>query len=495
MEKSKTSCRKILRVLLTGIVVITLHSIVHAQPCKEVVGYYPNWQWYKRNHLVNPKTIDYSKYTVINYCFFQPNADGTIAQTDTWADENILFGDHDWANGGYKPNTSLIDLAHKAGVKVMVSIGGWTLSGNFPAIAADPALRAVFGKECARLLSTFNFDGIDIDWEYPGLADIHGSPADKGNFTLLMQSIRSNIDAYGLSKGKTELLSAAFSADSAKAVNIEWAKVKNTINMINLMTYDFNGAWDSISNHNSPLFSEPHGNTTFNINSAFKMLTGIYGVSPGQINLGMGFYGRSFANCHGLFKPHTGSDTGFYSEDAGTPVYYNIVKKFGTFTRYWDDVAKVPYAIGGPSFTFVSYDDSVSIGAKADYIVKNQARGCIIWEMTGDYIEGATGFVARTPLASKIKEVFCGIPTSITEATAGHSTSFSIYPNPVSEELTVKSEGAATISIVNIAGMVVMEKNAGPDVKIDFQHMAKGIYICLLKNNENQVIDKKLFIH
>jgi hypothetical protein len=30
------------------------------------VGYYPGWQWYDRNKLVKPSSIDYSKYTFYN---------------------------------------------------------------------------------------------------------------------------------------------------------------------------------------------------------------------------------------------------------------------------------------------------------------------------------------------------------------------------------------------------------------------------------------------
>ena len=69
-----------------------------SQPCKEVVGYYPNWQWYDRAKLVNPSTIDYSKYTILNYSFFEPEANGSISSTDSWADENLLLGEMDWSN-------------------------------------------------------------------------------------------------------------------------------------------------------------------------------------------------------------------------------------------------------------------------------------------------------------------------------------------------------------------------------------------------------------
>ena len=220
-----------------------------AQPCKEVVGYYPNWQWYDRSQLVNPQTIDYSKYTIINYAFFEPHADGSITNFDAWADENLLLGQPDWNNGGYLPNTSIVDLAHNNGVKVLPSIGGWTLSDHFPGIAADPVKRANFASECVRLIQQYNFDGVDLDWEYPGYAPHNGGPADKANFTLFLQEIRDSLDALELVTGNEYIITAAMGAAPSHQVHIEWNNVQNLLDMINLMSYDYYGTWSPQSNH------------------------------------------------------------------------------------------------------------------------------------------------------------------------------------------------------------------------------------------------------
>ena len=119
----------------------------------------------------------------------------------------------------------------------------------------------------------------------------------------------------------------------------------------------------------------------------------------------------------GLFVPTTGSsDNITYSIDDGTPLYYNVLNKMSLFTKHWDNLAKVPYLTGtGGLQTFVSYDDENSIGEKAQYIVDNNLRGAIIWEITGDYIEtfSNSGVIAGTPLADTLNIVFCNtIPTS-----------------------------------------------------------------------------------
>ena len=388
------------------------------QPCKEVIGYYPNWQWYDRSKLVKPTSIDYSKYSIINYAFFKPELSGAISSTDTWADDNLLNGQPNWAQGGYYPNTSIISRAHNAGVKVLPSIGGWTLSDNFPIIAADPVKRNNFANACVQLINQYQFDGIDLDWEYPGYVDHGGSPADKNNFTLLLQTVRTALTNLGNQNGKTYLLTSCFGASQAHMNNIDWPAVVPLLDCINLMSYDFFGAWDNTTNHNSPLYAPAQGDPTFNINSAVNSLLTTYNVPAQKICTGLAFYGRSFKtpSAPQLHGPASGSgDNTTFSEDDGTPLYYNVLKKMSLFDQYTDNLAVSPYLLGKNGLkTFLSYDDSLSIYAKASYIKNKNLRGCIIWEITGDYVETTpgSGVIAATPLASAINKAFCGSGTS-----------------------------------------------------------------------------------
>lgn len=382
-------------------------------PCKEIVGYYPNWQWYDRAQLVNPQTLDYSKYSILNYCFFDPQLDGSINSTDAWADENLLLGQPDWANGGYLPNTSVVDLAHLNNVQVLPSIGGWTLSNNFPTIAASPTLRANFAQACVNLIQTYNFDGIDLDWEYPGYPPHGGSPADYVNFVLLLQEVRTAIDNYGVSVGKPMLLTVAVGAAPDRMDDVDWVAVTPLLDIINLMSYDFFGAWDSETNHNSPLYAPAVGDPTFNLDYAVTALINTYNVPANKITAGIAFYGRSAntVGSAGLHVPTNGStNSTLFSADAGSPLYYNIEANMSLFTDNWDSLAQVPYLTGDGSLnTFVSYDNERSIGLKAEYIVDNNLRGAIIWEITGDYMETfpGSGILAGTPLVDTLNNVFC----------------------------------------------------------------------------------------
>jgi GH18 family chitinase len=150
---------------------------------KTIVGYYASWQWYDRNKKAAPENMDFRKVQRVNFAFFQIDTQGNMWGTDAWADPNLLFGPYNWNPGeGSKkycswdgPNMKacnhhnyeqgLIHLVHAAGAEIYPSIGGWTLSDAFPAMAASSQARANFAKQCVELIEEYGFDGIDIDWE------------------------------------------------------------------------------------------------------------------------------------------------------------------------------------------------------------------------------------------------------------------------------------------------------------------------------------------
>jgi len=222
----------------------------------------PSWQLYDRNGLAKPSNLDHSKVTRYNFAFFQTNANGDIWGTDDYGDPIALYGvmDWSWAPGqgrpgycswtkpgapplcqGHKYETGLIYQAHAAGVEVYPSIGGWTLSNHFPALAKNPTARANFAANCVKLIESYDFDGIDIDWEYPGYADHMGIPEDKKNYSLFLQEIRTALDALGKKNGRVYGLTAALPCGPANMENIEIDVVSNILSELNVMTYDFYG--------------------------------------------------------------------------------------------------------------------------------------------------------------------------------------------------------------------------------------------------------------
>lgn len=407
MKKHKAILPFFILVILLWITVITVHAqddskvTAHTQVVpKQIIGYYPNWRLYNRQGMVKPANVDFSKYTIINYSFFKPNAKGEILSSDPVTDRVLL-----------EQSPTIVDLAHAKGTKVMVSLGGWTFSSDFPGIAADPVKRALFGQECVRLLRQYRFDGIDIDWEHPGYEGHNGTPADKENFTFLMQSIRDSIDAYGREVNYHFLLTAAFGTYEDIFKMIEWEKVDKTMDYFNMMTYDFSGPWSEDANHNSPLYP-PASGLPNSVDWVVKRLTEGYGISKDKLNIGMAFYGRSFLFPNRdakIYAPNSKlADTLTWPEFEGAPQYFCILQDMKKFDQFWDEAAQVPYLIKKDKSSFVSYDDERSIRLKSEYVMNQKLAGVIIWEITGDYVESSpgSGIVGKTPLIDVVVDVF-----------------------------------------------------------------------------------------
>jgi len=366
---------------------------------KEVIGYYPSWKWRSRDNLVSPVRIPYDKLTVINYAFFYPLPDGSLVGRDTVGDALILRGERDPRGRGYKPRTGLTDVAHRSGVKVMLSIGGWEDSKNFPEVASTDAGRAQFAHSCVDQIRTYGFDGIDIDWEYPGYADHRGTPEDKQNFTRLLRVVRDSLQSYGTLTGREYPLTAALPASASALTNYEMDKLAVILDQLNVMTYDFNGPWDPLSGHNAPLYAPQPDDSVRNADAAFNLYVHTLNVPAEKVNLGVPFYGQTYTQCTSLYAPHAGADTVHFSPQGA--FYYDIVPLLNKFTRKWDDRARVPYLISTEWNMLISYDDEESVGYKAQYVLDHNACGLIIWEITGDYLPDGT-----TPLLDVIDAKF-----------------------------------------------------------------------------------------
>jgi GH18 family chitinase len=431
-----------------------------AQTPREIIGYYPAWQWYDRGQLVNPKTIRYDRYTIINYAFFIPKPDGSLDGSDAWADEILLEGQINWQTTPktHLPNTSLVDLAHAAHVKVLISIGGWTKSDLFPTIAADETKRQKFVSECRRLIEKYNIDGVDIDWEYPGYTEHSGTTNDKENFAKLITDVRQNLDELSAKTQKNYLLTAAFGAAASNMENIDWPIIIPKLNAINLMTYDFNGPWSEKAGHNAPLYTAD-GNGA---DAAVSRLLNTFNVPADKICMGIAFYGRALKTKEApiLRGPLSKkADTKVFNLDDGAPMYYNILSKKHLFTPHLDSVAQVPYWTGKKQLrTFLTFDNEQSVAQKAQYIVDKNLKGTIIWDLTGDYLETkkGSGVVAATPLADTIIKVFGQNKKAVIEAPPAE------YVPPVNPDL-LKIE---TVTMTTDTG-IAQHTQQIPDINVN----------------------------
>ena len=157
----------------------------------EVVGYYAGWSAYQG---FTPDQIPAEELTQINYAFAQIDPDsGTILLENTAQDKKNL--------------AALRKLrTRNPQLKLLISVGGWSDSKYFSDVASTKARRETFAASCAAFVSEHGLDGVDLDWEYPVSGGAPGTihrPADKENFTLLLQELRTQLDRQGRRDGKT----------------------------------------------------------------------------------------------------------------------------------------------------------------------------------------------------------------------------------------------------------------------------------------------------
>lgn len=398
-----------------------------ADPYK-IVAYYPSWGAYARNF--NVFDIDASQITHINYAFADiawdgrhgnpdptgPNPvtwptqdekgqtinvpNGTIVLGDPWIDTGKQFPGDTW-DQPIAGNIHQLNKLKQANphLKTIISVGGWTWSNRFSDVAASQVTRETFANSAVDFLRKFNFDGIDLDWEYPVAGGLPGNsyrPEDKQNYTKLLQEIRNKLNAAGAVDGKRYLLTIASGASPSFVSNTELGNIASIVDWINIMTYDFNGGWQQITAHNAPLYYDPAaGSAGVPSASAFNADAAVQGhlnagVPANKLVLGIPFYGRGWDGVNNAGNGQYQSASGASSVgtwEAGSFDYYdleaNYINKNG-YTRYWNDTAKVPYLYNPSNRRFITYDDSQSIGFKTDYIKNHGLAGAMFWELSGD---------------------------------------------------------------------------------------------------------------
>lgn len=273
-------------------------------------------------------------------------------------------------------------------LKIILSLGGWGGCQTCSDVFSTKKGRRTFSKSVKNLSNYFGSDGIDLDWEYPTISGFPGhayGPQDKPNFTALIKELRKKI-------GKEKEISfAAGGFSSYIDSSVEWKKIMPRINRVNLMSYDLVSGFSKVSGHHTPLYSTPE--QTESVDNGVKKLIAA-GVPPGKIAIGAAFYARLFevtdTTNNGLYRPGKFYHGLSYSRFADT------LNEQNGFIKYWDDVAKAPYAFNAQRKLLATYDDSESIKLKTEYVIKNKLNGVMFWQLADDYFtEGLLNIIAE----------------------------------------------------------------------------------------------------
>ena len=506
------------------------------------VMYYGEWSIYAGQHNFYPSKMVPKYITHLNFAFLDMDKNGDLVLCDEYADFQITtLPELDGINYGAPYAGVLGAIAilkiKNPHIKVGISVGGWTRSGDFPEVAGNADKRANFAKNIVKFIDYIGYDFVDIDWEYPTAVrapdpsgsgvDIDegcpGRPEDTETFTLLLQAIRDELDALGAKNERHYELSVAMSASPTLMSKIQYDKILQIVDFANMMTYDLNGAWNGYTAHHTALYTNEafdHDKmleAQYSVDNCIKYLEDTYGntIDYKKIVVGVAPYTRGWknvqsdgldANNPGLYA--TADPNSVIAPDgtkSGTFGYYdlpNLISQYG-LQEYFDTTAKAAYYYGPSSGYFFTCDNEQSVAYKGQYVREKNLGGLIAWMASHDPDSIITKAMFTSLYGSDYvfpdqELVFTTIQATATIVAMDTSYDITIKNLETAQEtnvalkdaellkrsilfmkLYIKTKSGAIFSAGSMAGTVTNENGIGivdPSANYDAKNIAPGGY-------------------
>ena len=218
----------------------------------------------------HPDNINYKLFTHICHAFVVADEDGRIVKRTS------------------VPSQKLTTDAHQANVKVILSLGGWGMDKQFAALTSKEDSYERFVTAVMNIVDEYDYDGIDLDWEFPD------NRTEANNFNRLAKRFRHDLTLLGKKKHRHFLLTMAVNASPGLSKWLDTQILLETMDFINVMTYDFFGSWSRQAGHHTALFesSKAKGIST---QKAMTYWHQDKGIPKEKLLVGLPLYSRGFA--------------------------------------------------------------------------------------------------------------------------------------------------------------------------------------------------------
>lgn len=322
--------------------------------------------------LADIENISANKITHINYAFVNVE-DGKAILTNLATDSINLRN----LNALKKQNPDL---------KILISLGGWTWSGNFSDAMLTPESREIFAQSSVDIIDEYNLDGIDVDWEYPAIAGLKGNiyrPEDRENYTLMFQALREKLNILEQSRNKKYLLTTAVGGFQKFIDNTNMADAQQYLDYVNIMTYTFSP--EEQATHHTNLYASDKITKPVSADIAVKAFAEA-GVPYEKLVMGISFYGKGYQVQEGAENGlgDTFISTTRVGKGGGFTFLKDSMENKDGFIKYWDESAHAPYMFNKEKGIFITYDDERSVKEKCEYVKEHNMGGVMFWEYSYD---------------------------------------------------------------------------------------------------------------
>ncbi|WP_433697915.1 glycoside hydrolase family 18 protein [Nocardiopsis sp. CA-288880] len=283
-----------------------------------------------------------------------------------------------------------------------LSLGGWNWSTHFSVAARTRESREAFAASCVDLwlrgdlpvrggepqggdgVAAGVFDGIDLDWEWPGGAghpDNVEHPDDAANFTLLVAEFRRRLDELSAETGEEYTLSVSLSGAAETSASYDPA-IFGQVDFATVQGYDFAGPWSDGTAHHSNLFapaSQPDANS---VDAAIRRYLDA-GAPPEKLVMGVPAFGRGW---QGVRSDRDGG-RGQSAEGPADDHYDGPTMAFGDLEelggrRHLDEEAGAYWVHDGDEWW--TYDNPDVIALKGEYVLDRGLGGLMVWNLDMD---------------------------------------------------------------------------------------------------------------
>lgn len=326
-------------------------------------AYWPSWLVGR----VAPSAIPTEYFTHVFYAFAVPDATSfqlLVSQADGQLMQAFTSSLH----------------SQDPPAKAFLSIAG---APTLNILANTKDTRAAFISSTIDVARKFDFDGLDLDWEYPNTTDA------MINLSLLFQEWRLaiNQDSFASGKPRLQLSAAVYFAPTLLLYPVSLSypsyAMKTYLDFLNPMCYDYRGAWDTSVTGAPALVYDRTSNisTSYGI-SSWKQT----GFDSRKIVMGMPLYGRTWKlknpKQHGIGDPAVGVGPG--NNGDGVLSYSDIVgfNLENNASVVYDNDTVSTYSYAGTNW--IGYDDVTSITTKIQFAKAQGLGGYFFWALGYD---------------------------------------------------------------------------------------------------------------